>query len=52
MIGQDAYRVAIHTFHSFGNEILSRYRYKIEGFEESKTIDDITASRLLDTILE
>ena len=52
MIGQDAYRVAIHTFHSFGNEILARYRYKIEGFEESKTIDDVTASRLLDTILE
>ena len=52
MIGQDAYRVAIHTFHSFGNEILSRYRYKIEGFEESKTIDDVTASRLLDMILE
>lgn len=52
MIGQDAYRVAIHTFHSFGNEILARYRYKIEWFEESKTIDDVSASRLLDTILE
>jgi DNA helicase-2/ATP-dependent DNA helicase PcrA len=52
MIGQDAYRVAIHTFHSFGNEILSRYKYLFREYEDANTIDDIMSSRILDTILE
>lgn len=51
MIGQDAYRVAIHTFHSFGNEILARYRYLFREYTDSGTIDMITASRILDEIL-
>ncbi|MBP9779384.1 ATP-dependent helicase [Candidatus Gracilibacteria bacterium] len=51
MIGQDAYRVAIHTFHSFGNEILARYRYLFREFSDSGTIDTMTASRILDEIL-
>ena len=51
MIGQDAYRVAIHTFHSFGNEILARYRYLFREYTDSGTIDTMTASRILDEIL-
>ncbi|MBC7503879.1 ATP-dependent helicase [Candidatus Gracilibacteria bacterium] len=51
MIGQDAYRVAIHTFHSFGNEILARYRYLFREYSDSGTIDTVTASRILDEIL-
>ena len=51
MIGADAYRVAIHTFHSFGNEILGRYKYHFREYEDANVIDDITASRLLDDIL-
>src|SRR5258708_4127152 len=32
MIGADAYKVAIHTFHSFGTEIISQYpAYFYEG---------------------
>lgn len=29
IIGQDAYKVAIHTFHTFGTEILNRFQYKL-----------------------
>lgn len=51
MIGPDAYRVAIHTFHSFGNEILNRYKYMFKEYEDANTIDEILASRILDEIL-
>ncbi len=51
MIGPDAYRVAIHTFHSFGNEILNRYKYLFKEYEDANTIDDIIASRILEDIL-
>ncbi len=51
MIWPDAYRVAIHTFHSFGNEILARYRYLFREYSDSGTIDTVTASRILDEIL-
>jgi len=51
MIGPDAYRVAIHTFHSFGNEILGRYRYLLREQSDANVVDDITASRILDDIL-
>lgn len=52
MIGQDAYRVAIHTFHSFGSEVLNRFRYLTKEFNDAKPIDTIESSRILDTILE
>lgn len=52
MIGQDAYRVAIHTFHSFGNEILNRFRYLSREYTDAKPVDMIESSRILDTILE
>ena len=51
IIGADAYRVAIHTFHSFGNEILGRYRYLFRDETDANVIDDIAASRILDAIL-
>ena len=52
MIGHDAYRVAIHTFHSFGNEILNRYRSLTREYNDAKPIDTIESSRILDHILE
>lgn len=51
MIGQDAYRVAIHTFHSFGNEILNRFRTLSKEYNEAEPIDTIESSRILDHIL-
>ncbi len=52
MIGQDAYKVAIHTFHSFGNEVLNRFRYLSKEYNDAKPVDTIESSRILDTILE
>ena len=52
MIGQDAYRVAIHTFHSFGSELLNRFRYLTKEFNDAKPVDTIESSRILDGILE
>jgi DNA helicase II / ATP-dependent DNA helicase PcrA len=52
MIGQDAYRVAIHTFHSFGSEVLNRFRYLTKEYNDAKPVDTIESSSILDTILE
>ena len=52
MIGQDAYKVHIMTFHSFGNEIIQRFRSYSEGYTESEILDELTASSILDQILE
>jgi DNA helicase-2/ATP-dependent DNA helicase PcrA len=52
MIGQDAYRVAIHTFHSFGSEVIGRFRYLSKEYNDAKPVDTIESSRILDTILE
>jgi DNA helicase-2/ATP-dependent DNA helicase PcrA len=52
MIGQDAYRVAIHTFHSFGSEVIGRFRYLSKEYNDAKPVDTIESSRILDSILE
>lgn len=52
MIGQDAYKVAIHTFHSFGSEVLNQYRYLTPGYHDAKPIDTIESSKILDDLLE
>lgn len=50
IIWQDAYKVAIHTFHTFGLEILNRFRYKLEEEEELTPIDTIESSRIFDEL--
>lgn len=52
MIGQDAYRVAIHTFHSFGSEVLNRFRYLTREYNDARPVDTIESSSILDQILE
>lgn len=52
MIGHDAYRVNIMTFHSFGNEIIQKYRAFSKEYSEAETLDDITAYSILDNLLE
>jgi DNA helicase-2/ATP-dependent DNA helicase PcrA len=52
MIGHDAYKVAIHTFHSFGSEILNQFRSLTPGYHNAKPIDPIESSRIFDSILE
>jgi DNA helicase-2/ATP-dependent DNA helicase PcrA len=52
MIGQDAYKVAIHTFHSFWSEVLNRFRYLSKEYNDAKPVDSIESSRIFDQILE
>ncbi|MCH8518330.1 ATP-dependent helicase [Candidatus Gracilibacteria bacterium] len=52
MIGHDAYRVSIMTFHSFGNEIIQKYRAFSREYSEAETLDDITAYGILDIITQ
>jgi hypothetical protein len=51
MIGDAAYRIPIHTFHSFGNEIINRFRYMFREYTDAKPIDKMMASKILDDIL-
>ncbi|MBS9783906.1 ATP-dependent helicase [Candidatus Gracilibacteria bacterium] len=50
IIGPEAYKVSIHTFHTFGLEILNRFRHKIRENEELTTVDDIESAKILHTI--
>ena len=52
IIGKDAYKVAIHTFHSFGSEIMSHnreYFYRSAMFEPA---DDVKQYEILRSIFE
>lgn len=52
IIGQEAYRVAIHTFHSFGFEILSRFRSRLTEEDDLTPIDDIETSRIFHDMIQ
>jgi DNA helicase-2/ATP-dependent DNA helicase PcrA len=50
MIGADAYRVAIHTFHSFGSEIIQNYpEYFFQGVQFTP-VDEVTSREILEEI--
>jgi len=50
IIGQDAYKVAIHTFHSFGSEIINQNpEYFYNGAHYSPS-DDLTTRKILEDI--
>ena len=50
LIGRAAYRVAIHTFHSFGVEIINRYPEQFYGGASFLPADDITQMEVLEEI--
>lgn len=52
IIGADAYRVAIHTFHTFGLEIINRFRHYMSEYHEATPIDIIESSRIFRDIIE
>ena len=52
IIGKDAYKVAIHTFHSFGSEIIAQNREYFYNNALFKPADDITQYEILHAILE
>ncbi len=51
-VGRDAYRVAIHTFHSFGAEIINRYPERFYGGAAFSPADDITQIEILESIFK
>lgn len=52
IIGADAYKVAIHTFHSFGTEIIGQNREYFFRGSEARPIDELTQYQLLSSLFE
>lgn len=51
-IGKDAYRVAIHTYHSFSNEIIQTFPEKFSFSKELIQLDDVSRIKLLKNIID
>lgn len=52
IIGKDAYRVAIHTFHSFGSEIINQHRQYFYNSAAFQPADDIAQYEVLRGIFD
>ncbi len=52
LIGADAYKVAIHTFHSFGSEIINRYGEYFYHGAHFRPADELSGYEILRTIFE
>lgn len=52
LIGPDAYKVSIHTFHSFGTEIINQYGEYFYHGAHFRPADDLSAYEVLSPILE
>jgi DNA helicase-2/ATP-dependent DNA helicase PcrA len=52
LIGQDAYKVAIHTFNSFGSWIMNSYPDYFFAWREAATADALTTYRIIERILD
>ncbi len=52
LIGPDAYKVAIHTFHSFGSEIINRYGQYFYHGAHFRPADELSTYEILSGILE
>src|SRR3989344_3316193 len=52
LLGRDAYRVAIHTFHTFGVEVINRYPEHFYNGAIFLPADDVTQTEILEGIFE
>lgn len=52
IIGADAYKVAIHTFHSFGSEIINRYGEYFYNGANFRAADELSTYTLLQSIFD
>lgn len=52
LIGPDAYKVAVHTFHSFGSHVLGSYADKFDQAFGFRPVDDLTRYELIGDVLE
>lgn len=52
IIGPDAYKVAIHTFHSFGTEVINQHREYFFSGASFKPADDLASHEILTGIFD
>ena len=52
IIGKSAYKVAVHTFHSFGNEIINRYSEFFYNGAQFRPSDELTRQEILISIFD
>ena len=52
IIGEDAYKIAIHTFHSFGMEIINQHRQYFFRGADAQPADELTQHQIVTEILE
>lgn len=52
LIGKDAYKVAIHTFHSFGSEIINHHCECFYQGAVFKPIDEVTKTGIVEDIIK
>ena len=52
IIGEDAYKIAIHTFHSFGMEIINQHRQYFFRGADSQPADELMQHQIVTGILE
>ena len=52
IIGEDAYKIAIHTFHSFGTEIINQHRQHFFHGADAQPADELTQHQIVTEILE
>jgi len=52
IIGEDAYKIAIHTFHSFGTEIINQHRQYFFHGADAQPADELTQHQIVTGILE
>lgn len=52
IIGADAYKVAIHTFHSFGSDIISRYNQHFYNGADLEPADELVQHEIVQSIFD
>jgi len=52
IIGEDAYKIAIHTFHSFGTEIINQHRQYFFRGADAQPADELMQHQIVTGILE
>ncbi len=52
LIGADAYKVAVHTFHSFGSEIINQYAQYFYNGASFRPADELSSYEVLRSIFE
>ena len=50
IIGEDAYKIAIHTFHSFGMEIINQHREYFFRGADAQPADELTQHQIVTEI--